>query len=555
MEDAEWRLQRNQRAEAALRNSIDKTMQTLEARAKLRHHRPRPWRGSNNCACTAGEGKSVIMSREGRCGMEAAVETYSDRRASKGEKEDSMWTRSIARRLLVVLTIVLLAGPDAFAKKPRPGGLNFFSKQQDIQIGQEGVREIEKKVRLCKVKQINDYIQKIGKRLAAAPEAEGYPYTFKVVWDDSINAFALPGGPTYVNTGLILAAENEAQIAGVMGHEISHVALRHGTRQASKANLLQLGMMVGGAMLGNGSIGGQLAQLGIGFGANSLLLKYSRGAERDADLLGAYIMNRAGYNPLEMARFFEKLEAQTGKRGAVAQFFSDHPNPDNRTQRIEQEIPHMPRRASYDAKSGDLDRIKALIRKNQPPPEKKTKPGAPAAGEPSASATLGHPRPASMNYRAYQGREFALTYPDNWEVQQRDNSSSVTFVPPDGLIRAPTGTAIARGVIAGVVPARRGQRVDLNRDTQRLVEQFRKGNPSIKPVSNRPRTMRVDGRQALLTTLVSNSPFPKESEIDMLLTVARPEGLNFIVFIAPQSEYRQHQPAFEKILKSVRFSN
>jgi len=105
------------------------------------------------------------------------------------------------------------------------------------------------------------------------------------------------------------------------------------------------------------------------------------------------------------------------------------------------------------------------------------------------------------------------------------------------------------------VPARRGQSVNLNRDTQRLVDQLRQGNPSIKPVSNRPRTMRVDGSRALLTTLVSDSPFPKESEIDMLLTVARPEGLNFIVFIAPQSEYRQHQPVFEKILKSVRFSN
>jgi predicted Zn-dependent protease len=152
--------------------------------------------------------------------------------------------------------------------------------------------------------QLQNYVERIGRKLLATGVAGDYPYAFKLVNDPSINAFALPGGPTFVNTGLLRAVDNEAQLAGVMAHEISHVALRHGTNQASKANLIQLPAMLAGAVVGNGSMLGQLAQLGIGLGANSVLLKYSRNAESDADILGARMMAKAGYNPIEMARFF-----------------------------------------------------------------------------------------------------------------------------------------------------------------------------------------------------------------------------------------------------------
>src|SRR4029450_8741245 len=137
------------------------------------------------------------------------------------------------------------------------------------------------------------------------------------------------------------------------------VALRHGTNQASKANLLQLPAMLAGVMAGgNGSMLGQLAQLGIGLGFNSVLLKYSRNAERDADILGARMMARAGYNPIEMARFFEKLAAQGGREGP--EFFSDHPDPGNRMRTIQEEIRYMPQR-NYNADSGELRQIQSRL--------------------------------------------------------------------------------------------------------------------------------------------------------------------------------------------------
>ena len=141
-------------------------------------------------------------------------------------------------------------------------GFNLFSKDQDVELGKEAAGEIAKQVEVIDNRELNAYVNSIGARLAAQPQADKYPYTFNVVNDPSINAFALPGGPAFVHTGLIAAADNEAQLAGVLAHEITHVALRHGTNQASKANLIQLPAMLASAALGEGSMLAQLGQLG-----------------------------------------------------------------------------------------------------------------------------------------------------------------------------------------------------------------------------------------------------------------------------------------------------
>jgi len=271
--------------------------------------------------------------------------------------------------LVGALILVLLAAVSqpalAQRRQPRPGW-NVFSVEQDIQLGKEAAAEIEKQVRLVDDRELNDYFQRIGRRLASQPQAGSFPYSFKVVLDQAINAFALPGGPTYMNTGLIAQADNEAQIAGVVAHEISHVALRHGTNQASKATLLQLPAAIAGGALGSESLLGRIGQAGIGIGAGSVLLKFSRGAERDADLLGARMMHSAAYDPVEMARFFEKLEAE--HRGGI-EFLSSHPKPGNRIQAVQDEVKHLPAK-HYTAGEGDLGRMKSSVeeldRRNPP---------------------------------------------------------------------------------------------------------------------------------------------------------------------------------------------
>ena len=139
-------------------------------------------------------------------------------------------------------------------------------------------------------RRVDDYLNRLGKKLAAVAPGEKYPYQFKCVNDASINAFALPGGFLYINRGTIEAADNEAELAGVIGHEIGHVALRHGTNQASKSYLAQAPLAILGAFMGNNSVAAILAQIGTSFAANSILLKYSRDDERQSDLMGAQIL-------------------------------------------------------------------------------------------------------------------------------------------------------------------------------------------------------------------------------------------------------------------------
>ena len=247
-------------------------------------------------------------------------------------------------------------------------GFNLFSKEQDVQLGQENAAQVRKQRAVIKDPFLTEYVTRVGKRLVSAREAQesGFPFTFEVVADPSINAFALPGGPMFINTGLLRAVDNEGQLAGVMGHEMSHVILRHGTNQASKSQLIELPAVLGSQMAGS-SMMGKLAQLGIGLGANSVLLKFSRSAESQADLMGSHLMAEAGYNPIEMARFFEKLNAQGGSRGL--QFLSDHPNPDNREKAIEQEVRRLPQQ-NYGYQTGEFQRMKQVVARIREPKPK-----------------------------------------------------------------------------------------------------------------------------------------------------------------------------------------
>src|SRR5436305_8642934 len=201
---------------------------------------------------------------------------------------------------VAALSIALGMAAGAWAAR-RPGdplkpGFNLFSRADDIQVGQENAKQVLAKYPPLKNQFVQDYVQRIGQRLAAAPEAKqsGFQFTFTVLNVDEINAFALPGGPMFIYTGLLKAVDNEAQLAGVMGHEMAHVILRHGTHEATKAN--GLSMLAGGlsAMLG----GSKIAESIVGLGANSVVLKFSRDAETEADALGAHLMSEAGYDPI-----------------------------------------------------------------------------------------------------------------------------------------------------------------------------------------------------------------------------------------------------------------
>jgi predicted Zn-dependent protease len=240
----------------------------------------------------------------------------------------------------LLLLAVLLALPlQADRTKLKPG-FNIFSVAQDIELGLRASKEMEVQMEILRNFRANNYLDTLGKRLAAkAPGREHYRFQFKIVNDKSINAAGLPGGIVYVNRGTIEAADNEAQLAGVIAHEIGHIVLRHGTHQISNAYVLQAPLSTMG-VIGSQSVTAVLAKLGGGFTASSIVLRNPLEAESEADLLGMQIIYDSGYDPKAAAKFFEKLDVKD-KNSKAAQFLGDHPSPANRIANVTKEIERL----------------------------------------------------------------------------------------------------------------------------------------------------------------------------------------------------------------------
>ena len=245
-------------------------------------------------------------------------------------------TRQVVLALVASLTISLSADAQTRIDPDR----NSFSPAQDVELGRRAAAEVRRELPIISDGRTQDYVERIGERLVSAVpgrlQQPRFRYTFQVVDRRDINAFALPGGPIFVNRGMLEAARNEGEVAGVIAHEIAHVALRHGTAQATKGQKFQLGALAGqiiGSMIGGrtGAVVAQGSQIGIG----TYFMKYSREYEREADLLGAQIMSRAGYDPRHMANMFQTIARRSGNGGP--EWLSDHPSPANRYEAINRE--------------------------------------------------------------------------------------------------------------------------------------------------------------------------------------------------------------------------
>ncbi len=454
-----------------------------------------------------------------------------------------------SRQMRIGISVLLLAGVAWAARQPgdplRPGW-NLFSKQDDIQVGQENAKQVLKQYEVVKDQFLQDYVQRMGQRLASTPEAKasGFQFTFTVLNVDQVNAFALPGGPMFIYTGLLKATDNEAELAGVMGHEMSHVILRHGTHEASKANVVQLLAGGLGALIGGGdSMAGKLARAGLGLAGNSFILKFSRDAETEADALGAHLMAEAGYDPVQMARFFQKLNASGGQQ---LQILSDHPNPGNREVAIKAEMQTLPPHR-YGFETGLFPRVKREVAA-LPPPVKKPAAAAPAPGGSVPVPGAGEPANGWMDYR---GQGFTMKYPQTWQVFGQQNATDVTLAPKDGIVSQNGATQIGFGVMAGQYVPQNG-RSDLRNATADLVQKLRSENPNMSVAAGSQLfTMRV-GLPAMTTTLRGTSPYGG-GEIDTLVTVQRQQRLWYVVFIAPEKDQSRVEATFKEMLDSVTF--
>src|SRR5213594_2444487 len=241
-------------------------------------------------------------------------------------------------------------------------GVNLFSLEREISLGKSLAQEVERSSKMIDDPVVTEYVNRVGQNLVRNSDAR-VPFTIKVIDSDEVNAFALPGGFFYVNSGLILRAQEESELAGVMAHEIAHVAARHGTKNATKGELMQLASIP--AMI---FIPYSLAGYGIYQGMNLAIpltfLKFSRDAEREADFLGLQYMYKAGYDPNSYITFFERIQADEKRQpGTIPKVFSTHPPNSERIANAQKEIARiLPARDEYIVTTSEFDQVKARLR-------------------------------------------------------------------------------------------------------------------------------------------------------------------------------------------------
>jgi predicted Zn-dependent protease len=248
---------------------------------------------------------------------------------------------------------------EAIGDRDVGSGMNWYSLEKEIQIGKALAQQVEAQSKLVDDPVVNEFVNRVGQNLVRNSDAK-VPFTIKVIDSEEVNAFALPGGFFFVNSGIILEAEEEAEMAGVMAHEIAHVAARHGTRGATRAelaNLLSLPLIFMGGWAGFGAR--QAAGLAIPMG----FMKFSRGFEREADELGLQYMYKAGYDPAAFVTFFEKIQAKEKRKpGTLSKLFASHPQTPDRIQASQQEIARvLPARAEHIVSTSEFDEVKARL--------------------------------------------------------------------------------------------------------------------------------------------------------------------------------------------------
>jgi hypothetical protein len=445
-----------------------------------------------------------------------------------------------------------MKAPPGSRSQPRfKPGFNLFSPEQDVQIGRQSTQQILVETPMLDDPEIDAYVKQLGAKLASKAAGERFPYQFQVVATREINAFALPGGFLFVNAGAIAAARNEGELAGVMAHEIAHVALRHGTNQATKAHLARAGLGILGSIAGGGEnsdLGEAVSAIG-GLGANMLFLKYGRTAEKEADLEGARIMVEAGYDPRDMANFFKTLEEQGGQR--VPEMMSDHPDPGNRVKYITEEISRLPISLNPIHTTPEFEAVKARLtgRASALSEESRLR----RIGEDPTDLELGArpPRP-SAQFNGYQPNDgsFAVQVPANWDAL-KTSESELIFAPKGAYGKYKDSLMVTHGIFVG---ARSATQPDLRSATEAFVQQQIESNPDFQ-IARQSQPIDFGGQEGYYAVISGPSAINGVVEVDVTYTTVTADGRMFyIITISPEDEAETYKPAFEKIIRSLQLA-
>lgn len=429
---------------------------------------------------------------------------------------------------------------------------NKYNVRDDVRLGRETAVKVEQQFPIVQDEQLTRYVQTVGDRLVAALPAQfrqpAFDYQFKVVNASDINAFALPGGPMYVNRGMIEAARNEGEMAGVMAHEISHIALRHATAQATKQGsagsvLGQLGLILGGAI-----VGGQTGAQAGAMAASAWMTKYSREYETQADILGARILADAGYDPRDLANMFQTIAQRERSRGP--EWLSSHPDPGNRYQKINQEAAQLNVSRTPYKLTREFQWAQTRVR-GLPPArtmaqiERDYQSGR---GSSTGSGSMGGGRySGSVEYpstrtRVYDGTNFQIEVPSNW--RELPSSDGATFAP-DGAFG---DRGITHGAMIGVF---RSQDNNLRDATNRFVNGLLQSNEYLQRNGGSTNAY-ISSQRGYSTALSGRSPITGRDETVTIYTAELRNGnVFYIITVAPATEDYRYASAFRSLLSSV----
>jgi len=466
------------------------------------------------------------------------------------------------QRLMTWLTVfAVFAMPvSVFSQTQIKYHSNKYKPTDDVKVGRQAATEVEQQMPILNDNEATSYVSRVGQRLVSSIPLEfqhpEFQYYFKIVNARDINAFALPGGPMYVNRGMIDAAHTEGEMAGVMAHELSHVALRHGTAQASKAQkygLLAGILGIGGQILGGPA--GAAAQI-AGQGVGVYFLKFSREYETEADILGARIMANAGYDPHDLANMFKTIEQQGG--GSSGGFLSSHPSPENRYARITQEAQYL-RINNPVRDTRDFDRTQVRLRGmgRAPSMEEIARSGQRyPTGETTGNYPNNPPRGRvdypSTRYQTYSivGGLVRVSVPSNW--RQLSENNSVWFSPEGAYGQYQNQVVYTHGVNLGIAQT---QNRNLQQATQELLNGLAQGNASLRQRSGLQRTT-VGGRAGLTTTLTNINEATGQAEaVTVITTQLRSGELLYMIAVAPENESASYQSAFRNVLRSLQIND
>jgi Zn-dependent protease with chaperone function len=464
-----------------------------------------------------------------------------------------------------VLIWTMLATPFALiAQTQIKAPKNKYKVQDDVKLGRDYSAQVEKEFPILRDAESTAYLESVGRRLVSniPPEFQqpAFQYSFKIVNARDINAFALPGGPMYVNRGMIEAAKTEGEMAGVMAHEISHVALRHATAQATEQSNPLKQILGIGAVIGGGLILGQTgAALGQSLYNTLLVYPYSREYETQADMLGAQILARAGYDPRDLANMFKTIEKESG--GSGPEWLSTHPSPENRYQNIEREASLLRVSPNPIKITRGFERIKAKMRSlpraksmKEIDEENKRNGGGNNNGntDGNQNPTSGGRYESRVEYPSTSTRSesptnwLQLSVPNNW---QSFPSQSEVWYAPEG---AYGDQGITRGALVGMF---KPQSRNLSEATDEYVKGILQSNDYLRQNSAYTRTT-IGGRMALSTVLSGTSPVTRKTETDTVYTTTLSDGsLLYIVTVTPQSEAANYNTAFRNVIRSIRLND